>query len=148
MMIDLHRWRTPLIVLGVFIVLQGVAFWLLATVSGDAQTAASQLAWMQKQQDVVNWINHKPDSVAFSRPIVDAVAQSASSAVIALQSEVSHGETVQITLTGVEFNRLILWLQQLQQTYGTEVLELELTPAAAGEVNVPRLVLGRPPRVQ
>lgn len=148
MRIDLLRWRTPLIVLGVFIVLQGAALWLLSTTSDEAQTARRQLAWMQKQQDVVSWITHKPDSAAFNLPLAQAVTESATRAGIALPSPPTGGETVQITLTGIEFNLLIRWLQQMQQSAGVLVVALELTPAAAGKVNVSRLVLGRPPRAQ
>ncbi|WP_440867940.1 type II secretion system protein GspM [Symbiopectobacterium purcellii] len=148
MRIDLHLLRLPLIFIGVFIVLQSASFWLLYTASSNAQAVSRQLAWMEKQQDVVNWIKSKPDTVTLSKPLVEAVTESAIEAGIVLSSKVSGGDTVQISLTGVEFNRLILWLQQLQHTYCTVVLVLDLTRGAAGEVNVTRLVLGRPPRVK
>ncbi|EMH4162038.1 type II secretion system protein M [Pluralibacter gergoviae] len=148
MRIDLLRWRTPLIVLGVFIVLQGIALWLFATASDEAHTARRQLIWMQKQQDVVSWITHKPDSAALNIPLTQAVTESATRAGIALSSPPAGGDTVQLTLSGIEFNLLIGWLQQMQQSAGVLVVALELTPAAPGEVNVSRLVLGRPPRAQ
>jgi len=148
MRIDLLPWRIPLIVLGAFVVLQGAAFWLLSTASQEAQTAREQLAWIKKQEDVVNWIRQKPDESAFNQSLAQAVTESAQRSGIVLLPVVSQGDTVQMTFASIEFNPLFSWLQQMQQTAGVVVISLELTPAASGEVNVSRLVLGRPPRVQ
>ena len=145
---DLRPWRTPLIVLAAFIILQGAALWLLADARDRAQTARQQLAWVKRQQDVVSWMNHKPDAAALARPLAQAVAEGAQQAGITLPPLVSRGDTVELRFPAIEFARLMGWLQQMQQTAGVIVVALELTPAASGEVSVARLVLGRPPRAQ
>lgn len=148
MRIDLQAWRIPLIILGAFIVLQAAALWLLADARSEAQTARQQLAWVKRQQDVVSWMNHKPDSAALAQPLAQAVAEGARRAGVTLPPLVSQGDTVQMSFSTIGFNTLLGWLQQMQQTSGVVVVALDLAPAASGEVSVSRLVLGRPPRAQ
>lgn len=148
MRIDLQAWRIPLIILGAFIVLQAAALWLLADARSEAQTARQQLTWVKRQQDVVSWMNHKPDSAALAQPLAQAVAEGARRAGVTLPPLVSQGDTVQMSFSAIGFNTLLGWLQQMQQTSGVVVVALDLAPAASGEVSVSRLVLGRPPRAQ
>lgn len=115
---------------------------------GRRRVASQQqiLDWMQAQGQLVQRLQgnrgRRPD---LSTPLDAVVSKTAGQFQLQITRLQPSGQQLQLEMTQADFNKLLGWLQRLEQEFGVRVQQLDLSALEErqGQVRVRRLLLGR-----
>ncbi|MGD8233936.1 type II secretion system protein M [Vibrio sp. TRT 1302] len=141
-----------LVVVCVFFAVLGSVYW--GIVQPIAQRADDAQMRIQSEKQLLNWVQSKGDEISklkaqggltvSSMPINQAVSSSVKRFNVELIRVQPRGEQFQVWIAPMPFNQFVSWIAYLQETYGIEVVFLDVDKGAQnGLVEVNRLQLGR-----
>lgn len=139
---------------GAVVLLIGLLYWAvwqpqqehIANTERSIQAQQQTLRWLdEKAQEVVNLraLGRQSQLVESDINLSQLINQTVQRNQIKLTRIQPSNDQIQVWADEVEFNRLLSWLEDLQKSYGVQVISLELTALPKpGAVKVQRLTLG------
>lgn len=146
-----QREQRLVVACGLVVVLGGVYWGIVQPITDRANSAQLHI---QSEKQLLTWVQNKGDEISAlkanggvtvsSMPINQAVSSSVKKFNVELIRVQPRDDQFQVWISPMPFNQFVSWLAYLQDSYGIEVVFLDIDKGDQdGVVKVNRLQLGR-----